>query len=283
MSGISIGEALDKAYSEYWEGSKSAQQIFYSIQIINKKWGYDKPINEITTSTIDDYITELKKDGLKNSTINRRLSVLSKTLQWTYRHDLLTKLPYIPHLSEKGLGRIEWYTKEEELAILSLLTDMGQDYIYDYAVVSVDTGMRAGEVIKFDNTLVELPQKRKDGSSTHGIYIPDRKNGEPALIPITKRVEDILRVRSFDDHISKCRKYVKAWNKVRDELNLRPKCWHTWRHTTATRLRQMGWDIANIQAFMGHKSITTTLKYAKWNTEVLVSGAGLLEGYLDYE
>ena len=52
---------------------------------------------------------------------------------------------------------------------------MGQDYIYDYAVVSVDTGMRAGEVIKFDNTLVELPQKRKDGSSTHGIYIPDRK------------------------------------------------------------------------------------------------------------
>ena len=279
MSGISIGKALDKAYAEYWEGGKNERVVFHHVQSISKKWRYDKPINEITTSTIDDYITELKQDGLKNSTINRRLSVLSKTIQWTHQHDLLTKLPYIPHLSEKGLGRIEWFTKEEELAILSLLTDMGQDYIYDYAIVSVDTGMKAREVIKFDNTLVELPQKWKDDSSTHGIYIPDRKNGEPALIPITKRIEDILRVRSFDDHISKCKKYVKAWNKVRDELNLRSKCWHTWRHTTATRLRQKGCDIANIQAFMGHKSITTTLKYAKWDTELLVSSAGLLEDY----
>ncbi len=37
LSGISIGEALDKAYSEYWKGSKNEQVVFYHVQIINKK------------------------------------------------------------------------------------------------------------------------------------------------------------------------------------------------------------------------------------------------------
>ena len=71
MSGISIGKELDKAYDEYWKGGKNERVVFHHVQSINKKWRYDKPINEITTSTIDDHITELKQDGLKNSTINR--------------------------------------------------------------------------------------------------------------------------------------------------------------------------------------------------------------------
>jgi site-specific recombinase XerD len=275
-SGITFGEAMDKTYDKYWAGSKNEKQVIYLMNIILKRWSRKLPINEITTNSVENYVAEMQQEGLKNSTINRRLAVISKTLKWAYRNDLLTRLPYVERMSEKGLQRNDWYSKEEEAAILRKFRELGQDYLHDFAVVSVDTGMRVSEVLSFDPTLVQLPQKRDDGSFVYGAWIPDRKNNEPVLMPVTRRVEKILRNRSFHDNVSKT-EYRKAWDKVRLELGLYPKCWHTWRHTTATRLRQKGWDVANIQAFLGHKNIATTLKYAKWDTSTMVGGSNLLE------
>ena len=188
----------------------------------------------------------------------------------------LTSVPKFKRQSEKGRERIEYFSKDEENAILSEFDRLGEDYLRDYAIVAVDTGMRAGEVLKIDgDNLIKLQQTRSDGSQMYGAYIPDRKNGEPLLMPITKRVEEVLRKRkTFNDPLYKHR---LAWDRVRDYLGLTNKCWHTWRHTTATRLTEKGWDTANIMRYMGHKNIATTLKYAKWDTSTMVGGSNLLE------
>lgn len=270
-----LHKAFERCYENYWRGGKNENQMICLMKIIKNYWGKDLPINQINTSAIFDWVSYMKTNkNYANSTVNRHLACLSKTLGNAVDEGALSMLPKFKRQSEAGLERTTFFTEEEEAKILKLLKDMGEDYLHDYAIVSVDTGMRASEVIKFDPTLIELAQKRPDGSKMYGAYIPDRKNGKPMLMPVTKRVEDILRKRTFNEHEAK---YRDVWDKVRTKLNLKDKCWHTWRHTTATRLRSKGFDTANIQAYMGHKTIATTLKYAKWDTSTLVGGANLLE------
>ena len=275
-SGITFGEAMDKTYDKYWAGSKNEKQVIYLMNIILKRWSRKLPINEITTNSIDNYVAEMQEEGLKNSTINRRLAVISKTLKWAFRNDLLTRMPHVERMSEKGSERLEYFTEEEEALILKTLKEWKQDYLHDYAVVAVDTGMRASEVVKCNPNLVPLSQTRADGSTVYGVMVSQRKNSKPLIVPTTKRTEEILRLRSFDEIVTSP-KHRRVWDRLRDELELKPKCWHTWRHTCATRLLQRGMDIAKVKDWMGHENIATTLKYVKLAPQHLVHGVDLLE------
>jgi integrase len=53
---------------------------------------------------------------------------------------------------------------------------------------------------------------------------------------------------------------------------------HELRHTFASRLAQAGTDPYTIQKLMGHKSFTTTQKYAHHYSESLRRGIAVLEG-----
>lgn len=275
-SGWSLRQAMDRCHENYWRDTKNEFQLIYIQKIICKYWGSDTPINRISTTAVFDWIKHMKENnGYAPSTCNRHISVLKRCLDNAVDEGALTTVPKFKRQSEKGRERLEFFTKDEEEAILSELKRMGEDYLHDYAIVAVDTGMRAGEVLKVDGKLHKLQQTRDDGSPIYGVYVPDRKNGEPLLMPVTKRVEEVIRKRKqFKTHVSNHR---FAWDRVRETLGLGNKCWHSWRHTTATRLTAKGWDTANIMRYMGHKNIATTLKYAKWNTDTLVGGSSLLE------
>lgn len=276
-SGWTLRYAFDRCHENYWANTKNERQVMFIQSIVCKYWGEKSPINRISTTTVFDWIRWMRENqGYAPSTVNRHISCLKKCLDNAVDEGALTTVPKFKRQSEKGRERIEYFSKDEENAILSEFERLGEDYLRDYAIVAVDTGMRASEVLKIDgDNLIKLQQTRSDGSQMYGAYIPDRKNGEPLLMPITKRVEEVLRKRkTFNDPLYKHR---LAWDRVRDGLGLTNKCWHTWRHTTATRLTEKGWDTANIMRYMGHKNIATTLKYAKWDTSTMVGGSNLLE------
>ena len=274
-SDCEFGWAMEKTYNKYWRGSKNEPAVINLMNKLREYWGKNTAINRIDSKAIEAWVEEMKEDKA-NGTINRHLAILRKTLKWAYNTDRLSKMPYIETLSEVGNERIQWYTEEEEQAILSRFTELGEDYLHDYAIVAVDTGMRASEVLKYSPVLVPLKSVRKDGSKVYGVHVSERKNGKPLIVPLTKRAEDIIRNRKFDTNVHDY-KYRKQWDRVRKELGLEDKCWHTWRHTCATRLVQRGLPIERIQKWMGHKTIATTLKYAKLNPNDLVNGVDLLE------
>ncbi len=274
-SGCTLDHAMTKTYDKYWSGSKNEQAVINLMKAIRTYWGKNIAINRVTTTAIESWVAEMRTDKA-NATINRHLAIISKTLKWAYRNDLLTKLPHVERLSEVGTERIDYFSKAEEEAILSKFKELGADYLHDYAIVAVDTGMRASEVLKYDPELKPVKALRKDGSRVHAVQVNVRKNGKPLVVPLTKRAEDILRKRSFDVTVHDY-KYRKTWDKVRKDLNLMPKCWHTWRHTCAARLVQQGMDVARIQKWMGHSTIATTMKYVKLGADDLVQGVDLLE------
>lgn len=274
-SSCELDYAMNKTYEKYWRNSKNEPAVINLMNALREYWGKNIAINRIDTPAIEEWVADMRETKA-NGTVNRHLAILRKTLKWAYNNNKLSKMPYIETLSEVGTERLVWFTEEEEKAILSRFKELGQDYLHDYAIVSVDTGMRASEVLKYNPTLVPLKSVRKDGSKVYGVHVDQRKNGKPLIVPLTRRAEDILRKRKFSTNVHSYQ-YRKVWDKVRDELGLRDKCWHTWRHTCATRLVQRGLPIERIQKWMGHSTIATTLKYAKLNPNDLVNGVDLLE------
>lgn len=275
VSSVDLITAMNKTYDKYWRDSKNEPAVINLMRAVQTYWGKNIALNRITTTAIEDWVEEMKETKA-NGTINRHLAILRKTLKWAYHNDHITKVPHIETQSEVDTERLVWYTEEEEAAILSKFKDLGEEYLHDYAIVSVDTGMRASEVLKYNPTLVPLKAVRKDGSKVHGVHVSQRKNGKPLIVPLTKRAEAILRSRKFSTNVHDYQ-HRKVWDRVREELGLTDKCWHTWRHTCATRLVQRGLPIERIQKWMGHSSIQTTLKYAKLNPNNLVEGVDLLE------
>ena len=275
VSSVDLITAMNKTYDKYWRGSKNEPAVINLMRAVQTYWGKNIALNRITTTAIEDWVEEMKETKA-NGTINRHLAILRKTLKWAYHNDHINKVPHIETQSEVDTERLVWYTEEEEAAILSKFKDLGEEYLHDYAIVSVDTGMRASEVLKYNPTLVPLKSVRKDGSKVHGVHVSQRKNGKPLIVPLTKRAEAILRSRKFSTNVHDYQ-HRKVWDRVREELGLTDKCWHTWRHTCATRLVQRGLPIERIQKWMGHSSIQTTLKYAKLNPNNLVEGVDLLE------
>lgn len=266
---ITIGEAMENANQMYWKNGKSEKHNSYLINTIRRVFGPKTNVEDITTNKIDDWIVRLKQAGSRPSTINKHLNVLSRSLKLAHEQDRLSKMPKIRRQAEPK-GKLRYFTKDEETDILSTLKSWNESYLYDCSVVACDTGMRASELLKFDSTLHKLGDR-------WGVYIPDRKNGEPLLLPITNRVYEVLQRRKFDRHPSKDSRCRRVWSKLRNDLNLQDSCWHTWRHTCASRLIQGGMDIYKVKEWMGHEDIKMTMRYAHLTPTNIINGCDILE------
>lgn len=251
----------------YWRGSKSEDNLRHTCNAILRFYGEDSPINSITTERIHDYVNDLKERKRSNGTINRHLAALRKVLKHAQSINALAEMPEAPKLKEAS-HRLRWFTKAEELKIITELRSRGCDELADMAIVSIDTGMRASELLKFH---ADLHPIGKDGL---GLYIPDRKNGDALLLPATQRVQEIIKKGPFTRTV---KSYRRMWESVRSDLGLHDCVWHTFRHTCCSRLVQGGMDIRKVQEWMGHRNISTTMLYAHLAPTSLLTGVDILE------
>lgn len=75
-----------------------------------------------------------------------------------------------------------------------------------------------------------------------------------------KRHDDLLFSANITcRHISRV---ISTWKAKRGLKASDEACFHTFRHTTCSRLVQRGVPILVVQKWMGHSSIQTTMRYA---------------------
>ena len=105
---------------------------------------------------------------------------------------------------------------------------------------------------------------------------------DPRLVPCTSRVRNTLEIRSkttnknllFYFHVNW---YRDRFDKIRNILDLKDVVWHTLRHTCASRLVQGRVPLTHVKEWMGHKTITTTMRYAHLAPKHLQVGIDVLE------
>lgn len=246
-----------------WErGSKHGAKQFRHLQLIHKYMPC--PMADINQKRVNDLISSLQANGDTGGTINRKLAALSKALKYAKDEGAYTnELPRFTRQREPR-GRIRYLDWDEEKKLSLALSEFNPRYP-DFVAFMCDTGVRCSNGIDLLWKDVKLPTQ---GSNQRGqITLWETKQGEPQTVPLSARAAEVLARQ--DRNESGPFKWLNPWTLRKhikeaaisvglgDDIVI-----HTFRHTCASRLVMQGVDIRRVQKFMGHKTITITLRYA---------------------
>lgn len=267
LGGWTLGQAAERTFRMRWKDSRSEKTHLVNMRRNLDYFGDKRPLTDITTEVIDDYILHLKDQRLSGATINRVLMNLSRILRTAREYGKMEHQPVI-HRQPEGEHRLRWLTDDEVEAMIGVAQDFGYLNLRDALIVSVDTGVRRGE----------LQRIRKRDITKQGLGVWESKNMTGRVIPLTKRARGILEMRDGDllfpqnDFIRSAFDRIKLQVGVGDDV-----VWHTLRHTFASRLVQKNVPIQVVQKLMGHKTIQITMRYAKIHDNNLVSAISAID------
>lgn len=172
--------------------------------------------------------------------------------------------------------RVRWFSDAEEKAMLDTAAHLGMSELHDFIVLGIDTGFRRSELLG-----LTLSDHHKGNLLLHE---GETKSGEHRTVPCSPRVLAIIQARHTARHYkifptmtsSVCR---KQWEDLRTLLGRDEDAGcipHVLRHTCATRLVSEGVPLTVVQAWMGHKVIATTMRYAHLATGMLEAAGALM-------
>lgn len=276
---ITLKAIFDLTHRLYWKGTKGEKTALINANTCLKHFGHDCPINEIDTDACDEFVFFLEDEGKSTGTINRKLSALSKMLKTALERGHLEKVPKLRFRTE-GDHRIRFLTDVEEDTLIRTCRHWGLESHADFYTVSIETGFREGELLNFQvrDYVPETGMLHlwgQDSSSLAG----GTKSGKSRSIPAPARALAIIKSRCegrkptdriFDD-LNKWQ-VISVWRKLRRHMKLDKDnqfIIHALRHTCASRLAMAGVPLAVIQQWLGHATITTTMRYAHLCPSVL--------------
>ena len=258
---ITLLEYVRPRIDMIWErGSKHGDKQFRHIRNLHKF--IDFPMEELTQAKVNSLIASLQQLGDTGGTINRKLAALSKALKYAKHEGAYTReLPRFTRQREPK-GRIRYLEWDEEKRLSNELAKFNPKYP-DFVAFMCDTGVRCSNGLDLLWRDVKLPV----GNGRGTITLWETKQGEPQTVPLTARAVEVLQRQ--DKGATGPFKWLNPWTLRKhikeaataaglgDEIVI-----HTFRHTCASRLVMKGVDIRRVQKFMGHKTITMTLRYA---------------------
>ena len=237
----------------------------------------------LRTQAVEQYQTNLLKQGFKNSSVNRVLSTLkhmvTKAVEWEMApEEILKRVRKVKQLPERN-GRLRFLSKEE----IESLTNACDAHLRPIVITAVNTGMRKGEILALVWEQVDLK---------HGfVLLVNTKNGKRREIPINKTLRDSLT--ALPRHITSPyvfwqgedgKRFMDVRRSFRSALKragIKDFHFHDLRHTFASHLIMKGADITTVKELLGHNTLTMTMRYAHLAPSHKVKAVALLESLHD--
>ncbi|MCB1420795.1 MAG: site-specific integrase [Notoacmeibacter sp.] len=222
---------------------------------------------------VDEIIGALRAKGNSNATVNRKMAALSKLLRKALKMGDLVSIAEFRRQKEKA-GRIRFLEPEEEARLFGEILALSED-AWRLSVFLVDSGARLGEA---------LGLKWNDLHPRHATFWIT-KSGRSRTVPLTRRAADAVHaVRGTGEPgpftMLNQQKYRAIWNLAKERCHLGSDADvvpHILRHTCASRLVQGGIDIRRVQMWLGHRTLTVTMRYAHLATNDLDCCVSILE------
>lgn len=257
-----LREAYDQVHRHVWKGTAAESKAAQNCNQAMDFFGADTFTSEIGANWIIEWMEELQDErGNSGATCNKKLSSLSMLLKRAEQFGGLTAVPRMKRYRESQ-HRIRWFTDVEEKDMLDMCDHLGMPELRDFIVIGIDTGFRKSELMR-----LTLSDYHKGSLILHA---GETKNEAPRTVPCTPRVTEVINKRIASGQrkvfptltMSTLR---KQWEDLRSHLNKEDDAGfiiHIMRHTCATRLVSENVPLVTVQAWMGHKVIQTTMRYA---------------------
>ena len=272
-----LEKAFKTALQVAWQGKACELGMLRVSKVLEAYFGSDTPLDEITTSRLDEYAQHMFQNGRKGATVNRHLACISKAMSVAIQRGGMVAKPHLPRKKETA-GRRRYLTIKEETMCLNLLNQWGKADHHDAFLVLLDTGMRCGELWRLEERDIDF--------ETGLISIWQNKADQPRSVPMTSGVRRILQAR-IDERLNTDQYlfpfdggwFRNQWERLReivapDDPQFVP---HALRHTCASRLAQRGATIPVVQMWLGHKTVLMTMRYSHLSPKNLADAAKLLE------
>ena len=166
--------------------------------------------------------------------------------------------------------RDRFLSKEELSRFFTALEELESEVSKDYILVSLLAGARKSNV---------LSMKWKDINFEEALWkIPETKNGDPLILPLSPEVMEILIKRKknmnsifvFESKGSKTGHLVepkRTWATLLKKANLQDVRLHDLRRTFGSYQAKTGASLAIIGKSLGHKSQSSTAVYARLDVD----------------
>jgi integrase len=230
-----------------------------------------RPLDQIDKENLDRFVAGLVEKDLSPKRVKNILATLRRILQSALEWKVLRELPAFPKIKVPESG-FDFYEKEESDRLIAAARNPMERALFRFAV---RTGARAGEQIAlewpsidFHNKLVHLR-----ASSTDGIVEDSTKSRRIRKIPLgAELVADLREIQKEKRgplvFCNEDGRPFTLWQlhhfleTAQASSGLRRIRYHDLRHTFASQLAIAGTPLPQIQQWMGHATITMTMRYA---------------------
>jgi len=232
----------------------------------------DRRLNEISSFDLERWKSDLIKSGYAPATVKHCLVLMrqmfNKAVMWgMYQGQNPVKGVKIPSVQNQ---RERFLSYEEADTLLNKLLGTSIQ-LYTIALISLQTGMRAGEIFTLRGQDLDFQNDL--------INVSDPKNKAARKIFMTGKVKEMLLQFVPEvpkDYIFKNKKggriteIPKSFRRAVDELKFNegiddPRqriTFHSLRHTFASWLALQGEQIQVIQELLGHRTLAMTTRYS---------------------
>jgi len=199
-----------------------------------------------------------------DATINRHFAFLRHVLMLAFKDGKVTRNPVSGFRFLPEVKRTRFLASEE----LERLRGVMNEHEWKLVAFAIETGLRREEQFRLQWNQVDL----ENGVLT----LPLPKGGKTRHVPLSEEAKAILR--SFDSFLQSAWVFPglrdttqpmdsRAFLRRSFEPGLRKAgiagvCWHTLRHTAASRRVMAGVDLVSVKEILGHRDIQTTLRYS---------------------
>jgi len=249
------------------EGCSEKSLRYYQATTQAMLDGIGKPIKEIVTEDIRQYLTNYQRERHSSRvTIDNIRRILSSFFSWLEDEDYILKSPVRRIHKVKTASNIkETYSDET----LELMRDSCSE-MRDLAMIDLlaSTGMRVGEMVLLNRDDVDFAEREcvvfGKGDKERMVYfdartklhlqtyLDSRNDNNPALIVSLKAPFSRLSIGGVETRLRELGRQLGV-HKVHP---------HKFRRTLATMAIDKGMPIEQLQQLLGHKRIDTTLQYA---------------------
>ncbi|QXE92451.1 site-specific integrase [Geomonas subterranea] len=259
----------------------------------------DRELQEIHAWDISKWRAEQMKKGKKPSTVNRDISclysALSRAVEWGVIsiHPLEKLKPIktdsngaIRYLSEdertrlitalnereaglraKRLTANKWRLERKLAPYPEIRTDDFADYLKPMVLVTLNTGLRRGELfsLRWEDVNFDV-----DSLTVHGVVA---KNKTTRHIPLNETAKTTLK--RWKEQTGKTTGFVfgnkkgerfdniySSWDSLVKYAAINNFRWHDMRHDFASKLVMAGVPLNTVRELLGHSDIRMTLRYA---------------------